>query len=78
MPESSTTSPAKPARHGVLALVCTGLKLPLQVLHSAAGYYIGTQNDEGPISRESVEYFPFHAAAQLALATNAWTQRDHS
>ncbi len=54
MPESSTTSPTEPVRHGVLALVCTGLKLPLQVLHSSAGYYIGTQKDEGPISRESV------------------------
>ena len=77
MPESSTTSPAKPVRHGVLALVCTGLKLPLQVLHSAAGHYIGTQDDEGPVSRESVEYFPNHLAAQRALDTHAWTQRAH-
>jgi hypothetical protein len=28
------------------------------VLRSAAGHYIGTADDDGPVSRESVEYFP--------------------
>ena len=49
----------------------------LRVLRSAAGHYIGTQDDEGPVSRESVEYFPTHLAAQRALDTHAWTQRAH-
>ena len=37
------------------------------LLRSAAGHYIGTQDDEGPV----VEYFPNHLAAQRALDTHA-------
>lgn len=77
MSESSASSSATAICRGALALACTGKHLPLQVLHSAAGYYIGTQDDEGPISRESVEYFPTPIAAQRALDTHAWTQRAH-
>ena len=33
---------------------------------SAAGHHIGTQDDEGPVSRESVEHFPTDLAAQRA------------
>ena len=58
MPKSSTTAPAKPVRHGVLALVCTGLELPLQVLHSAAGYYIGTERRRTDIAGVR-RVFPF-------------------
>ena len=65
-------------RFGQLALTYCGKFLPLEVLHSAAGHYIGTQDDEGPVSRESVEYFPNHLAAQRALDTHAWTQRAHA
>lgn len=50
--------------------------LPLCVLQSAAGYYIGTANDEGPVSRESMEYWKTEDAAETALRSNAWTQRD--
>jgi len=63
---------------GALALNYTGKRLPLQVLHSAAGYYLGTFDngtEGGPVSRESVEYFPSHEAASHALQTGAWTQR---
>lgn len=54
---------------------------PLQVLKSAAGYYIGTlyNNSDGyqePGSRDS-EYFPTFAAASDALAQDEFTQRDH-
>lgn len=66
---------AKPAiSSGLLALAFVGKRLPLQVLRSAAGYYIGTF-DDGPVSRESVEYFPTREAARHALETGAWTQR---
>ncbi|MCB2040462.1 MAG: hypothetical protein KDH48_06555 [Rhodoferax sp.] len=81
MSEPSTAPPsatsAATVRSGALALAYTGKCLPLQVLLSAAGHYIGTQDDEGPVSRESVEYFPSPEAAQRALATDAWTQRSH-
>lgn len=61
---------------GLLASVHVGKRLPLQVQRSAAGHYIGTF-DDGPVSRESVEYFPTREAARHALETGAWTQRQH-
>lgn len=48
---------------------------PLCVLRGIAGYYIGTANDEGPLSRESVEYFPTRDLAERALVYGCWTQR---
>lgn len=48
----------------------------LQVLRSAAGFYIGTLDREGfPYSRESVEYFKSREVAETALATGQWTMR---
>jgi len=47
----------------------------LEVLRSGAGYYIGTSDDEGPVSRESNEYFRSAKAAQAALASGKWTQK---
>ncbi|WP_127446648.1 MULTISPECIES: hypothetical protein [Xanthomonas] len=45
--------------YGQLALIHLGKLLRLQVLRSAAGYYLGTVDVDGdPVSRESVEYFP--------------------
>ena len=64
------------AEAGSMALVYAGKRLPLQVLRCASGYYLGTF-DDGPVSRESVEYFPTHDAASHALKTGAWTQRTH-
>lgn len=53
-----------------------GYPLPLEVLSSAAGFYLGTLSPtEGPISRESAEYFPTYDAAENALSTGDWTQR---
>ncbi|WP_413731807.1 hypothetical protein [Sodalis sp. RH20] len=72
--DSVATNPVTPA--GLLALAYVGKSLPLQVLRSAAGHYIGTF-DDGPVSRESVEYFPSHEAARHALETGAWTQRQY-
>jgi hypothetical protein len=76
MPFTPVTS--RPASSsGLLALAYVGKSLPLQVLRSAAGHYLGTF-DDGPVSRESVEYFPTHEAARHALETGAWTQRRHA
>ena len=60
--------------YGQLALTI-GRALPLQVLGSRAGFYIGTADEEGPCSRESVEYWENRALAQSALANRRWTQR---
>ena len=64
-------------RFGQLALTYCGKFLPLEVLHSAAGHYIGTADEDGPVSRESVEYFRSQHAAERALATGRWQQRIH-
>lgn len=72
MNQSTSTSPRS---NGVLALTACGLRLPLQVLKSAAGYYIGTADEQGPVSRESEEYFRNPADASKALADSTWTQR---
>lgn len=61
-------------QHGMLAML-VGQRVPLQVLRSAAGYYIGTFDHEGPVSRESVEYWPHRTQAEDALRSGGWTQR---
>ena len=63
-------------QHGQLA-AAFGYKLPLEVLRSAAGWYIGTYDAEGPVSRESQEYWRTEAAAQRAFAAGSWTQRSN-
>ena len=61
---------------GKLALEVCGKALPLRILHSQRGYYIGTFDDEaGPCSRESVEYFRQEAQAVKALESGSWTQK---
>lgn len=59
---------------GMLAFAYSGKCLPLTVLCSGAGHYIGTF-ESGPCSRESVEYFATEEAASDALQNGAWTQR---
>ena len=66
----NTSSPV-----GFLALTYSGKSLHLQVLKSAAGFYIGTADEDGPCSRESTEYFETREAALEALASENWTQR---
>jgi len=63
--------------HGQLAAQF-GYRLSLQVLQSANGFYLGTEDNGGPVSRESVEYFPSAEAASLALTSGQWTQRDQA
>jgi len=65
-------------RHmGQLARDWCHKRLPLEILHSNAGFYIGTADPEsGPSSRESVEYFPTASAAHAALDSGNWTQKE--
>ena len=53
-----------------------GLRLPVQILQSYAGWYLGSANEEGPVSRESLEYWPRKEQAQNALNEGLWTQRN--
>lgn len=61
--------------YGYLAKAYCNRVLPLDVYKSNAGFYIGTYSEDGPCSRESVEYFRTETAAREALATTQWTQR---
>lgn len=61
---------------GMLALQAKKL-LPVQVLSSAAGYYLGTADENGPFTRESCEYWNTRAEAQAAYDSGNWTQRTH-
>jgi hypothetical protein len=64
-------------KYGKLAREYYQIKLPITVLESAGGYYIGTTDPElGPVSRESVEYFLTQAGAKAALDTGNWAQRE--
>lgn len=61
---------------GKLAQKWYGTTRQVEVLSSAAGYYLGTIDEQGlPLSRESEEYFPDHEAALAALESGNWTQR---
>lgn len=63
-------------KSGKLALEWCEIRLPIQVLQSGAGYYIATFDDEGPCSRESLEYFSTFEEATHTLNSGNWTQRD--
>jgi hypothetical protein len=61
---------------GKLALEYCKKRLELKVLKSNNGYYLGTFNDEGPCSRESLEYWKTQDLAEKAMASGDWTQKD--
>lgn len=55
-----------------------GRDLPVEVQHSAAGYYIGQWCPvDGPYSRLSQEYYSTFMLAQDALDNNTFTMRQH-
>ena len=54
-----------------------GYYLELQVLQSAAGFYLGTWDDEGPVSRESQQYWKTYEEAAQAIESGEWIQRLH-
>jgi len=66
---------------GKLAEDFCGIRLPITVLQSAAGFYLGTLKfDEDcqcdmPYSRESNEYWPTSVHATDALHSGQWTQK---
>lgn len=61
--------------YGKLAHAYVGVKLTLTVLRSGAGFYIGTRDEDGgPVSRESQEYFTTRQEAGDALRNGTWTQ----
>jgi hypothetical protein len=65
-------------QYGKLAQEYCQVDLPVQVLQSAAGFYLGTFHpEEGPYSRESDCYWPTREAAQIALASGDWPQKPH-
>ena len=64
--------------YGILAMMYGGAARPVQVCHSAAGYYLGTLGEEGePYSRESTRYWATEAECAEALRTGEWNQRTH-
>jgi hypothetical protein len=68
--------PSSPkAEFGQLAKEFGGLTLPLEILRSQAGWYIGTRLKGAPYSRESAEYYATGDAAERALNARQWTQR---
>jgi hypothetical protein len=74
--KASNLEQARSESIGYLALTHMGQRLPLQVCRSTAGYYIGTIDvEQGPASRESVQYFQTNQEARDALVTGQWQQR---
>ncbi len=63
-------------RYGLLAQYYCGVELPVEVLVSAAGYYLGTF-DNGPCSRESDCYWRTREEAEAALESGDWPQKPH-
>ena len=76
LPTTRQDQPVGPV--GCLAKAICNLSLPLEVLQSARGFYLGTADQDGPCTRESVQYWSSEADAQEALATGMWTQRTHA
>lgn len=63
-------------KFGLLALSVTGQLLPVKVLRSAAGCYLGTVAPSGePVSRESEVYFCSAHEAEKHLAQGDWVQK---
>ena len=62
-------------RHNGILAAAAGYTLPLEILKSTRGHYIGTQCSVGPVSRESEEYFKKHDQAEQALKNGTWRQR---
>lgn len=62
--------------HGKPAFEFSGVLREVQVLQSAAGFYIGTADPDGcPSTRESEEYWRNRRKADKALNSGNWTQK---
>lgn len=62
--------------NGQIAKKHLGQELPVEVMQSAAGYYIGTSCNGLPCSRESLQYYRARECADQALQNGTWTQRE--
>ena len=71
----STDPTSRKTEFGQLAKEFGGLTLPLEILRSQAGWYIGTRLRGAPYSRESAEYYSTGDEAERALNNGQWTQR---
>ncbi len=74
MDNETTNGPNKFVENGMLAMRI-GKDLPLEILKSHAGYYIGTSENGIPCSRESIEYFVSFPDAEQALKHGTWIQK---
>jgi hypothetical protein len=63
---------------GILASEAGYTGLPIVVCRSQRGFYLGTVSDQGPVSRESKEYFDDESSAREALEQGTWTQRKYA
>lgn len=70
----TTREPLRP-QYGKLAQQYGDTKLPLKVCQSAAGYYLGTEEDGMPFTRESAEYWRTKGEAEAKKLSGNWTQR---
>ena len=67
---------SKSEHYGQLAYEFSQACVPLAVCRSPDGFYIGTfADDQTPLTRESIEYFPSQGLAENALSSGTWTQR---
>jgi hypothetical protein len=66
-------------QYGWLAAKFSKRQLPLEVCGGPASYplryYLGTQEDGMPFTRESEERWPTREKAERALMSGDWTQR---
>jgi len=63
-------------KFGKLAKSILGEEFKLRVLHSPAGFYIGTENQGGvTVSRGSEAYFQDEEQATKAIESGEWIQR---
>lgn len=63
-------------QYGKIARKFMDASLENQVLKSARGFYIGTEDpNAGPVSRESEEYWQSQEKAVQAFQPGHWTQR---
>ncbi len=62
---------------GSVALKELRVALRVEVLESNAGFYIGTVDSEGPVSRESEEYWSTRDEAEQILNSGSWDRRSH-
>ncbi len=60
-----------------LAVTILGEDVASEVCSSARGFYIGCTDDQGPVARDSAEYWTTCIEAQKALDDHEWTQRLH-